>query len=182
MKKLQIFILLFLLVQFTHSQKKISESDLVAIKAKIENEISDLRKRFDTKDYFNANEKQLTIDFNVDTYRIDTLMARKINVDFSNQGMVQAMSDATVSYDKLLNKYYRMLFAKLSVADQEILKMTQRNWILYRDSEIKLINTLLKIEYAGVGLDQRLFAATDILDITKNRVVDLYDYLLDIKK
>ncbi len=182
MKTLHIFIFLLLVVQTIYSQKSISDSDLSVLKAKIENEIADLSKRLDAEDYTSINDKQLCIDFNIDTYRIDTLMARMINVDFSNQGMVQATSYATVAYDKLLNKYYKKLLAKLSIADQETLRLAQRNWIQYRDSEIKLIDTLSKMEYAGVGLDQRLFAAADILDITKIRVIAIYDHLMGIHK
>lgn len=182
MKNLHIFIFLFLVVQSTLSQNRISDTDISAIKANIENEISDLSKRLATEDYSSLNEKQLSIDFNIDTYRIDTLMARIINVDYSNQGMVQAISNATVAYDKLLNKYYKILMTKLNIADQETLKLAQRNWIQYRDSEIMLINALSKIEYVGVGLDQRLFDAADILEITKRRVIAIYEHLLGIQK
>lgn len=182
MKNLHIIIFLLLVVQTIHAQKKISDSDVSELKAKIENEIVDLRKQQDTADYFSINDKQLCIEFNIDTYRIDTLMVRMINVDFSNQGMVQATSYATVAYDKLLNKYYKKLLTKLNLADQETLRMAQRNWIQYRDSEVKLIDTLSNFEYAGVGLDQRLFAAADILEITKSRVLAIYEHLMGIQK
>lgn len=180
MKYLQILIVLFLVVQTTHSQKRISDSDIAVMKAKIENEVADLRKQSDTDIYTSAYEKQMNIDFMIDTYRIDTLMARMICVDYSRQVIAQAASICTVAYDKLLNKYYKMLMTKLSIADQETLKLAQRNWIQYRDSEIKLINTLSKTEYAG--LDQRLFGPSDILYITERRAITIYYYLMDMKK
>jgi len=152
------------------------------MKTKIENEIVEFKKQIDTEDYSYINDKQLCMDFRIETYRIDTLIARMMDVDFSNQGMVQAIYYARDSYDKLLNKYYKLLMKKLSSADQETLKQTQRNWILYRDSEIKLINTLSNMENAGVGLDQRLFEASDILGLTEDRVSAIYDHLMGIQK
>lgn len=78
MKNLHIIIFLLLVVQTIHSQKRISDSEVSELKAKIENEIVDLRNQQDTADYSSINDKQLCIEFSTDTYRIDTLMARMI--------------------------------------------------------------------------------------------------------
>lgn len=64
MKNLQIFIFLFPVTQTIHSQKRISDSDMYLMKAKIENEITDLSKRPDSKDYSSINDQQQCIDFN----------------------------------------------------------------------------------------------------------------------
>lgn len=64
MKNLQIFFFLIPMTQTIHSQKRISDSDMSLMKAKIENEIADLSKRPDSEDYSSINDQQLCINFN----------------------------------------------------------------------------------------------------------------------
>lgn len=179
MKSLKILIVLFLMSQLAFSQVSISDSRLSEIKLKIENEISDLKKQLDTNDDSDLN-KQRSIDFRLETYRIDTLLHRRIDIDFTTAGMIQATIEARDSYDKLLNKYYKLLITKLNTADKECLKQTQRNWIVFRDSEIRLFNVLSKDEYSGGGTIQRTIVSGEVLDLTVKRVLDIFGYLIGI--
>lgn len=103
-----------------------------------------------------------------------------MELDFSTAGTVQAISALNSDYDKLLNKYFKMLNTRLSTGDQAILKQSQRNWIAFRDSEIKLISTLRADEYSGGGTIQRIFQASYVMELTKKRVLDIVTYLYDI--
>jgi uncharacterized protein YecT (DUF1311 family) len=91
--------------------------------------------------------------------------------------MVTSTLDANREYDKLLNKYYQLLLRSLNEEDKEILKKSQRNWIDFRDSELELNGVLMNDYYSGGGTIQRVFAAARVLELTRDRVIELYDYL-----
>jgi uncharacterized protein YecT (DUF1311 family) len=98
--------------------------------------------------------------------------------NYTTFGMVHSTNDATADYDKLLNKYYKLLISKLSESDKEILRTAQRNWISFRDSEIKLIETMSKEDYSGGGTIQQLIVSGRINALTKERVIELVEILL----
>ena len=64
--------------------------------------------------------------------------------------------------------------------DQEILRQSQRNWITFRDGEIELIRKLAKEKYSGGGTIQGIIVGIDIQDLTKKRVIELYQHLASI--
>ena len=125
----------------------------------------------------NDFDKQVSIDFQIDTFLIERLLSKRISIDYSTAGMTKAAYDAEIEYDKLLNKYYQILLKKLNDSDKDILKLSQRNWIQYRDSERKLNSEIAKDEYSGGGTMQRIIVASGYTEITKKRVIELYNYL-----
>ncbi len=119
----------------------------------------------------------LDLEFTVDKFKIDKKMDLELNNDYTTSGMLQATYNSYVSYDDLLNKYYKKLLKKLNHEDKETLKQAQRNWIKFRNSEIKLNNLIAKDEYSGGGTIQQLFIASRNLDLVKNRLDEIYEYL-----
>lgn len=117
------------------------------------------------------------IEFAADTFRIEERQRLKLVIDYSTNGMVTSTLDANREYDKLLNKYYQLLLRSLNEEDKEILKKSQRNWIDFRDSELELNGVLMNDYYSGGGTIQRVFAAARVLELTRDRVIELYDYL-----
>jgi uncharacterized protein YecT (DUF1311 family) len=113
-----------------------------------------------------------------DTFLLERLYDYQMDYDQSTHGMVQAMVDCQAGYDLLLNKYYKMLMARLEGADKEILRKSQRNWIAFRDSEEELNRTLVKEEYSGGGTIQRLNYAARNLATVQQRVEELFGYLI----
>ena len=132
---------------------------------------------WETKKYFNDFDKQLTINFKIDTFRIEKLLEKRFKIDFSITGMFRAIIDAELEYDTLLNKYFQLLINKLDVSDKDILIQSQRNWIQFRDSERKLNDEISKDDYSGGGSSQRVIIASRYIEITKKRVLELYGYL-----
>lgn len=59
--------------------------------------------------------------------------------DISNAEMRKCTIKARESWDKELNKYYNLLSTKLPKEAFEILKASQKEWIIYRDKEFKFI-------------------------------------------
>jgi uncharacterized protein YecT (DUF1311 family) len=88
----------------------------------------------------------------------------------------------TASYDKLLNKYYNKLLKALKPEDQKILISAQRAWLVYREGEIKLINTMVKDEYSGGGTIQSLRAVGSYGSLVVNRTKEIFEYYDSIIK
>ena len=178
--KLIKLIFLFLIATnfgFAQSPKEISDADLVKYKQEIQKESLKLKQELLKKDYFSDFDKQVSIEFQIDTFLIENLISKRTSIDYSTRGLIEAEYDSEVEYDKLLNKYYQSLLKKLIDSDKEILKQSQRNWIQYRDSERKLNINISKDEYSGGGTIQGLNVTCRDAEITKNRVIELFNYL-----
>lgn len=158
---------------------QLSTAELEEYKAKLEKAATHMRGRMEaeTKDYLSETNKKLTIDFAIDTFKVEQLLRFKLDHDYSTQGMTQATYDAEVGYDQLLNRYYQQLMQKMNAADKKLLRRSQRNWLAFRDSERAMNAALAKEEYSGGGTIQQLFIASRHLNLTKHRVLELYAYL-----
>lgn len=179
-KKLILCLLFFSSVISTiQSQVDISAEQMQQINHEIDIEADSVRKLLTENQQDGYFHPELTIEFGVDTFKIERLYERKMELsNYTTFGMVHSTYDATADYDKLLNKYYKLLLSKLSESDKEILRAAQRNWIAFRDSEIKLIETMSKDEYSGGGTMQQLIVSGRIHALTKERVIKLVDLLL----
>ena len=127
--------------------------------------------------YLAENDKELSIEFAVDTFKIQELLRRRFDVDYSTNGIVQAFFYAETQYDDLLNKYYRRLMNRLHAEDKKVLRTAQRHWLEFRDAEIAFQQRAKSDRYTGGGSMYRIFLAEAYLDITEKRVVELYEYL-----
>ncbi|MDL2215358.1 DUF1311 domain-containing protein [Dysgonomonas sp. OttesenSCG-928-M03] len=120
----------------------------------------------------------VNVEFRTDTTLIEQKVQAMIDNDYSTAGMVHAMVVMEEDYDKLLNKYYKMLLDKMKTQeDKNVLIETQRNWIKFRDSEIKLIYTISRDTYTGGGTMWRLVSASSVAELTKQRLIEIYNYL-----
>ena len=78
-------------------------------------------------------------------------------------------------YEKLLNKYYKVLMGLLSAKSKELLKNSQKKWLEYRDSEKKFNDNFYWD--AGEGTLQYVWISYRTVEITKTRVIEIVDYL-----
>lgn len=159
---------------YGQTPRQLTETDSIQIEKKIEIKTQQL------KDSLKETERptdNLRLEFTIDTFKIEERQRLKLDIDYSTNGMVISTLDANKEYDKLLNKYYQMLLNSLNEEDKEILKNSQRNWIVFRDSELELNGILMNDYYSGGGTIQRVFAASRVLEITRDRVIEFYHYL-----
>jgi len=115
--------------------------------------------------------------YEADTFLLNHLLTRHLEADYTDFGMVGAINDYGQGYDRLLNKYYKLLLSRLDKKDQAKLKQSQRNWITLRNSERKLSSALTAENYSGGGTIQRLFYADWNAGFTAHRVEELINYL-----
>jgi len=110
-------------------------------------------------------------------HAIDVKMDKCIEEDGSTSGMNQCMATATAEWDKELNKYYKLLQAKLSPEKKAVLQDVQRSWIAFKDKEIKLIN----VTYGDMdGTMWTNVANARVLEITRARALQIKNLYEDI--
>lgn len=171
----KIFIVLLLTSSFANAQVELTPDKVT----QITNQVDRLAIKYRDSVSKNFGEKVMSLDteFKTDLYRVEKIADLKVAVDYSTAGMTAAIVDLNRDYDQLLNKYYGILRKKLKGEDQEKLKLSQRNWIKFRDSEILVISTVSKDQYSGGGTIQSNIMAGRISDLTKERLFTIKNHL-----
>lgn len=180
MKKAILIILCSIIYSVSFSQNYPSEptkEDTLRIEKQLVKEADSVRSALQKEESRSDNFKKIEIEFRVDTFIVERRSALFIEVDYTDLGMQFSNDQLAKDYEALLNKYYKLLVAKLEPADKEILKISQRNWIKYRESEQQVNYLMSEERYSGGGTIQNLIIGTRTIEITKTRVFELYDYL-----
>lgn len=118
--------------------------------------------------------------FSQETHFIDIEESKCLNKkEISNAEMLECSIKAGQSWDKELNKYYNLLASKLPKDAFEILKASQKEWIIYRDKEFKFISKL----YYEVkeGTMWYIIAENKKKEIVKSRALELQMFLEDLE-
>lgn len=153
----------------------ISPKALQKIKADIEKQIPTLKVSL-IKEGLNKDH----IDFSLDTFRIEHITDKRLELDNSTNGVKETLHDMIFDYDKLMNKYFNKLLKLLSEDDKISLTTAQKAWIAHRDTEEQLINTLSKQQYSGGGAEQSIISLSLYADLIENRAITIFDYFNDI--
>ncbi len=180
MKEIIITLLCLFSINFSYSQldlKEVTKEDSLKFESLIKISVDSLKLKLELDDYLNDTEKKLTIDFKIDTFIVSKRFELYISQDYSDFGMKTASIYMLKDFEKLLNKYYKILLSKLKPEDKENLKITQRNWINYRESEKKFNYLVSEDKYSGGGTIQTLFVLSRNIEITQNRVSEFYQYI-----
>lgn len=171
-------LLLFIAVSFglssyaqSEKPQPVTPESLKALKADVEKQIPEFKQKL-------TNEKltKTQIEFSVDTFVIERLAAKRMDVDYSTSGMNNAMIAQADSYDKLMNKYYNKLLEKLKKEDKKTLITAQKAWVAYRNAETQLIWAMTKKEYSGGGTIQTNIANASYSDIVVRRTLEIFKY------
>ena len=180
MKEIIITLLCLFSINFSYSQldlKEVTKEDSLKFESLIKISVDSLKLKLELDDYLNDTEKKLTIDFKIDTFIVSKRFELYISQDYSDFGMKTASIYMLKDFEKLLNKYYKILLSKLKPEDKENLKITQRNWINYRESEKQFSYLVSEDKYSGGGTIQTLFVLSRNIEITQNRVSEFYQYI-----
>lgn len=172
MKKI-IFTIAFLFMYTAQGQNHqgINRQDSIKIEKTIKAEIDILKNKL-----LKENRLEHHITFTLDTFRIERKKKLQLEKDYSTTGMINAGSFAIESYDQLMNKYYKLLFNCLDNEDQFILKQAQRDWLRYRNSEEKFNGTFTEYKNTGGGTIFGPLTLARDLEITRQRVREIYSY------
>lgn len=157
--------------------KEVTPQVLQKIKTEVEKEAAILKLKL-SKDDFSLDR----VEFSTDTFRIEQIVSKRIDIDYSTAGMNTAVSEKTTAYDKLLNKYYNKLLKSLNAEDKKVLISAQKAWLAYRDAELALIGTMTKEEYSGGGTIQSMIAIGAYSGLVVRRTVEIFNYFDGIMK
>lgn len=152
--------------------QNISIEDSLQIENQIEKEEELLKQKL-----LKENKPEHQIQFTIDTFKIEKRMDLRLEIDYSTAGMLVAGGNTTDDYDHLLNKYYGQLLKVLDKEDQPIFQQAQRDWITYRDSELEFNGTFTAYKNTGGATMFGPLALSRVLEITRQRVQDIYSYL-----
>ncbi len=181
MKYSLLLLLCVFLYPLSHAQddgpKEVTPQLLQKIKAEVDKEAILLKQKLSKDDY--SAER---IEFSIDTFKIEQIVSKRIDIDYSTAGMNIAVSEKTTAYDKLLNKYYNKLLKSLSAEDKKVLIAAQKSWLAYRDAELLLIGTMTKDEYSGGGTIQSMIATGSYSALIVRRTVEIFNYFDGIMK
>lgn len=180
MKNAILIILCSFVYSVSFSQNYPSEptkEDTLRIEKQLVKEADSVRSALQKGESRSDNYKKIQLEFRVDTFIVERRFELFIEVDYTDLGMQFSNDQLAKDYEALLNKYYKLLVAKLEPADKETLKVSQRNWIKYRESEQQVNYLMSEERYSGGGTIQNLIIGTRTIEITKTRVFELYDYL-----
>ncbi len=181
MKRLFLLITLLFIGNFAFAQnnapKEITPPVLQQLKADVEKQIPAFKQQL-LKRKLTAEQ----IEFSLDTFRIEKLVLKRMDIDYSTVGMNKTMEEMAASYDQLMNKYYNKLLKSLKQEDQKTLITAQKAWLVYRDAEDKLIGTMTKEEYSGGGTIQTNIAMSEYADLIKKRAINIRNYYDSIIK
>lgn len=122
----------------------------------------------------------LQTEFKTDTAHVNQEVRNMLDSDYTTPGMIKASNYSEQEYDKLLNKYYKILYNTLDDNGKKALRTTQLNWIKLRDSDKELVSAMRSQVYdeMGGGTIWGIVASDARARITQRRVVELFNYLL----
>ena len=110
---------------------------------------------------------------------IDRAMEAAMEKDPSTAGMIQAISDAGVQWDKRMNSIYNSLRKTMEPDEWKSLVSAQKAWVNYRDLQIASIEaTYSRME----GTMWRPVSASRVMEITKERALFLEALLKNVSE
>jgi uncharacterized protein YecT (DUF1311 family) len=177
---LLVFIAQYCFAQQQNGPTPVTPAIALKINAEIEKEIPAFLLRLEKHNNQFTDKLEEAIQFGLDTFKIESYCKKAMDYDYSTNGMNTIVYDAAAKYDALMNKYYKLLSAKLKPKDKAVLLAAQRSWLAYRDNEVKLYGMLSNDEYSGGGTIQSNIRAGNYMDLVKKRVVQLFEYYVDM--
>jgi len=108
------------------------------------------------------------------SYKIDTILNNCI--DKTNGGdasIISCLEKAEMNWDAELNKTFKLLLAKLDSSEQRELRDSQRQWIIYKDKEIKFFTDIYG---KRDGTMWNLAISDKRMQLIRQRTIELLDY------
>jgi len=158
-----------------YAQVDLSPAKVKAIKQKIENKIPALKLKLQK-----FREDTATITFTLDTFRVEQYNNEHLKLVSTDSEMANVTYEQAKNYDVLLNRYYKKLMVILKDDDKKTLMQTQKAWLVFRDNEVKLNNTIEKPAYGGGGTVLALNDSGLYLNLIKTRTLAIFDYYIRI--
>lgn len=158
-----------------NSYAQLSDAQINRLKYRVDSSASLLHERLIAKSI-----PVLNVTFTVDTFKVENLMKLKIAADTAEN--VTAINDAEIEYDFLLDKYYKILMNMHDDAAKKTLAESQKKWIQYRNDEIKMVEKFYDEQKNANPKAREIGKAREHMELTKDRVVEIFKHILENKK
>ncbi len=153
--------------------EKINEETYNTIVLQVEQELTAY------KNYLICNETytEESIAFMLDTFRIEAINRERQAIEHCTNCIVQSLYQLANSYEQLVNKYFLACIQMMrNEEEKKILITAQKQWLAFRNAEIKLIETTKHEYYSHTGDIQPINATLKYATLIKDRVISLYNY------
>lgn len=124
------------------------------------------------------SESLLTTEFTVDTFKVEKLKQKKMAMDTSLAEKIAAINEAEIQYTILMDKYYSVLLNRFDDEGKKAIVAAQKKWLKYRDDEIAMTEKLYDEQHKGDVKSKEIGKALENLELTKERVVEIYKHIL----
>ncbi|WP_300664918.1 lysozyme inhibitor LprI family protein [Fluviicola sp.] len=112
-----------------------------------------------------------------DTFVVENILRRQSDKEPTTLGMNKANLFCASEYEKLVDKYFSMLQAKMKKEDVELLLSWQKDWRKLMATEQALIGKLMQEHYSGGGSIHSIEYTARLMNQNKNRLLTIIDYL-----
>lgn len=106
-------------------------------------------------------------------HHIDDYLNSCIDAASNTAGLVNCTNQAYTLWDNELNIKYQNLMSALPPSGKQVLRNSQRDWIKFRDAELKTIDALYQSKDGTMYLPMK---AAHRLELIKTRVLQLTSY------
>lgn len=107
-------------------------------------------------------------------HKIDKTLSACADKNPSTAGTVECIDKAYKAWDAELNLNYNNLMRRLDAPSKQSLKSAQQEWIKYRDSEFKLIESVFATMEGTMYVPMQ---ANMRMEVVKKRALELADYV-----
>ncbi len=146
--------------------------EITALKAQIETLGMEVAQAVGNEKVLNdAVSKNLPVEFRA----ADLIVSEKFEEAFTTVDIVNVTDESAKEYDRLMNAFYQKLLEKIDEKDQEIVRQSQRDWVKFRDSEMKLNGVLSQDKYGG-GTIQSIYNNSNYMQLVKERALEIYNH------
>lgn len=152
---------------------QLSDAQLKRLEYQVDSSASLLREKLVSK-----SETVLNTEFIVDTFKVELLKKKKMTADTSMAEKIAAINEAEIQYTLLMDKYYSVLLSRHDDAGKKAIAEAQKKWLKYRDDEITMTEKFYDEEKKGDIKYKEIGKATENLELTKDRVVEIYKHIL----
>jgi hypothetical protein len=157
-----------------------SEVNLVKLQQESKSASLKFKQQLSAIEYDNDFEKSTSISFRVDTFLVEDFLLRRLEYAESTKDMKEAFNQAEAEYEKLIDKYFAILYNKVNATDKQAVRSNHESWIAYEIAEIALMRVLYKEDYTGGGTIQSINYAAELMHLKKERAIAYYEKLLGI--
>ena len=173
-----IYMLLAVISIFFQNSLNAQETENTADKDLVQ-EVAVFRAKVAKEKISSDMDKNLWVNFRVDTFTIQKTLEAHLANATARYDASFAWSDAVSAYNEMIGRYYNLLMEKMIEIDRPYLEASQKDWLEYKQSEQILNQIIGRKEYNKSGVvNNETYTYTRMLNINKERAVELFHYLL----